>query len=111
MTVRTRVKASLRPAHELTVWNSLCVHLGRTGQMLRAEPDDGLLLGIEMRADAVDRATDSTHMLIFAVRVALHGIEHLIETADNREHGMIRMSPSILAVQLTVVVHLDRDHA
>lgn len=81
--------------------------------MLLAQPDKRLMLGIKMGMNTVVRSANSARMFgfPFALRIAVHIVEHLIEPADNWKHGMIRMSPPVLTVQFPVVVHLDRNHA
>lgn len=79
--------------------------------MLLTQPYYRLALRVEVRADPMLRTANSAGVLLIAFRIALEGVQHLVESPNVRKQGMIGMPPLILAVQLAVVIHLDGYHA
>ena len=67
--------------------------------MIPAQPDDGLTLRIETRADTLFHATDGTFVPFTLPGQTFDFIQHLVKATDKRKHRVLFMPPRILAIQ------------
>lgn len=79
--------------------------------MVSTQPENRLGIGVKEGTHIVLFSTNSALVFPFALGKALVIVKHIVEAIDVGKHRVLLMPSDVLAVQFTVVIHLDRDHS